>query len=256
LVTEQAMTRQWVEDEEGYGVYERTDKNTPMRDVMLAGIYEPIGAVPELSTLLAPLAATAELNGLVVVRTEYRQPAIAALESIKFTLSSAASADPIEGDATYVLGGFGGSGWVTSMIGAGLVVMVLMQSVQTGVVHLAATKNPGIVAQLCAIGKGWSVLGGSDAVVAEASKIAQTPAVPTCPAGTTWSSMQNACVAPINGGEKPAPAEDKKLAAWVLPVAIGGGALLIAGLLVIGQKGPKPAATMRANNTRGKRRKS
>jgi len=253
---EQAMTRRWVQDEEGYGVYEHTDQNTPMRDVMLAGIYEPMGVVPELSTLLAPLAATVELNGLVVVRTEYRQAAIAALETMKFVQSSAAGVDPVEGNATYVLGGFGGSGWVSSMISAGSVVMVLSQSVQTGSVQLAATKNSALVAKLCVPSGGWVVLGGSDSIVAAAAASLKPPITIGPPGGCPEGSILKGDVCEI---QQPAPAEDKKLPAWVLPVAIGGGALLIAGLLVIGQRGParpKPAGAMRANKKRGKRRKS
>jgi len=229
--------------DEGYGVYERTDRHTPMRDVMLAGIYEPVGAVPELGTLLAPLNATVELNGIVVVATEYRQAAIAALESMKFVLSSAATADPIEGNATYVLGGFGGSGWVTSMISAGLVVMVQSQSVQTGSVRLAATKNPYIVAQLCKPGAGWAVLGGSDAIVAQAAGTLK-PITIGPPGGCKppYVLQGDMCVLPQTA-PVPAPAEENKLPAWVLPVAIGGGALLIAGLLLVGKKGsPRPKA--------------
>ena len=248
------MSKIVLDRDEGYGVYERTDRHTPMRDVMLAGIYEPVGAVPELGTLLAPLNATVELNGLVVVATEYRQAAVAALETMKFVQSSAAGADPIEGNATYVLGGFGGSGMITSMISSGYVVMVQSQSVQTGSVRLAGTKNPALVAQLCKPGAGWAVLGGSDAIVAEAGRLAQTPVAPTCPACTTWSTVQNACVAPVNGGGKqapaPAPAPEKKLPEWVLPVAIGGGALLIAGLFVIGQRGAARPKAMTPNRRR------
>lgn len=236
------MSKIVLDRDEGYGVYERTDRHTPMRDVMLAGIYEPVGVVPELSTLLAPLEATAELNGLVVVRTEYRQAAIAALETMKFVQSSAAGADPIEGNATYVLGSFGGSGWVTSMISAGLVVMVQSQSVQTGSVRLAATKNPSLVAQLCKPGAGWAVLGGSDAIVAEAAELVKpkyTIGPPGgCPEGYV---LKGDLCQPEQQAPAPAPAPEKRLPEWVLPVAIGGGALLIAGLLVIGQRRSAPA---------------
>lgn len=233
------MSKIVLDRDEGYGVYERTDRHTPMRDVMLAGIYEPVGAVPELATLLAPLEATAELNGLVVVRTEYRQAAIAALETMKFVQASAAGADPIEGNATYVLGGFGGSGWVTSMISAGLVVMVQSQSVQTGSVLLAATKNPYIVAQRCKPGAGWAVLGGSDAIVAQAAeKLKPITIGPPGGCKPPYVLQGDMCVLPQTA---PAPAPEKKLPEWVLPVAIGGGALLIAGLLVIGQRRSAPA---------------
>jgi hypothetical protein len=254
------MSNHWIEDDEGHGVYERVDGQTAMRDVMLAGIYEPVGQVPELSSLLAPLLDTEEKSGLVAVKDTVRPAAVAALETMKFVQVSAQGVDPIEGNATYVLGEFGGSGWVTGMVNQGYMVMVQLASVNTGSPILAATKAPVTIVQRCQRNKGWAMVAGPAQLAIDAMAIAMGQVAPACPAGTIWNPQSVSCVPaqlppPNGGGEQvqPVPAEEKKTPSWVLPVAIGGGALLIAGLLVIGQRRPARPRPMTPNKSRSNR---
>jgi Sec-independent protein translocase protein TatA len=270
-MAETTMNKRWIEDDEGYGIYERIDGNTPMRDVMLAGIYEPVGQVPELSTLLAPLLDVEERSGLVAVKDAVRGTAVAALEMMSFTPSTTGTADPIEGSASFLVGQMGGSGWVTSMSGSGYMVLVNLESVQTGSPQLAATKSAVTIVDRCKRGKGWAMLSGPAQLAIDAMNLATLQVTPSCPAGTiwdvdskscqsfacpppsAWDAIQGRCVAgggavvPTPGGTT--PTSEKKMASWVLPVALGGGLLVVVGLLVIGQKrAPRPAA-MRANKS-------
>jgi hypothetical protein len=243
-----------VEEWEGYGSYERVGRDPGLVDALRWGVYQPLGQVPELSKLLEPLSATVEVNGILRVRTELVEPAVAALESMKLTGVSPDAVDPIDAKATWVANFPSATDWVHQAVAAGQAVLVQPSSVMTGSPSVCLTSLPAVIAERCRRAGGWALVVAPqqliDAAVAIAGAKAGVPSA--CPPGTVLSSSTGLCVAAATAAPAAAP---KALAPWVIPVAVGGGALLIVGLLVVAQREPKqPRATANPRRRRRPRR--
>jgi hypothetical protein len=190
-----------------------------------------------MNELLAPLLATEEKSGIVLVAYDKKPMAIQALSMLHFQQTSAQGADPVQGQASYVIGS-GPSGWVGVFTSQGYMVMVSRASVPTGNVQAMMTKNPQTIANYATEEGGYVIVDGPADLASRAMQIkiaGQTP--PACPGGQAWAPAQNACV-PIPGGVENGAAKNGAAAAatkapsWLVPVAVAAGVLVVGALVL------------------------
>jgi hypothetical protein len=228
----------------GYGDYRRIRAGDEMQEALSWGVYRPMTHAHGLSGLLDPLLDTEDSTGLVAVKQEAVAPSIQVLESMSFTEDKMSPlAIEVVGTASFVLGpdAFQGS-WVRSYADRGYIVMVEEASVSTGIVRVAMTKHPGVIAVLCVRAGGWVILTGPIALVIAAQALlgqhpapgTPTPAEACVVQGGMWDGEASRCVMPPGPEASPPPAGKSS---WILPVAVIGGVVLVAGVLIIAQKG-------------------
>jgi hypothetical protein len=225
----------------GWGDYRRIHGDHGMQDALSYGVYQPLTHAHGLSGLLDPLLVTEESTGLVAVKSEAIGPSVTVLQSMSFTPQTAN--DPITGVATFLptTGTLSGD-WVEKYVAQGYGVLVNLASVASSQPALTMTKHPDVVADACTPSAGWAWLTGPDAlmiaahnvVVLRQSQTQQTPAQACVAQGGMWDGEANRCVSlPAQAAAAPAP----KSSSWILPVALIGGVVLVAGVLIIAQKG-------------------
>ena len=227
----------------GWGDYRRIHGDHGMQDALSYGVYQPPTHAHGLSGLLDPLLATEESTGIVAVKPEAIGPSVTVLQSMSFTPQT--PTDPITGVATFLPTSGAVSGdWVEKYVAAGHGVLINLASVASSQPVLTMTKHPDLIADSCTPSAGWAWLTGPDAlmiaahntVVLRQSQGQQTPAQACVAQGGMWDGEASRCVMPGPGPEAtlaPAP----KSSSWVIPVAVIGGVILVAGVLIIAQKG-------------------
>lgn len=198
---------------------------------------------------------TENRNGLVFVGPTSKQMALQALHYMAHK-AAGGTGTLWYGDA-YVIAATPGSGLsaydvVRDAADAGAVVLVKLSSVPTGTVRLAVAFDPADVMKMAAVSAptDWAILEGDPGTMGQQV----TPSGVDCahpppgicgPAPAMWSVEQCKCVTPQDkGGDQPAgggggatqvsaPSETPK---WLLPVAIGAGALALVAVVVAARK--------------------
>lgn len=225
------MRYETIEDYEGVGVYQRTDRGKFVSDEYRLGVYSRtgVGAVPGMNELLGALLDTEQKSGLVLVRYDKKPYAIQGLELLTFQRSSAPGADPMVGQASYVMGTTG-SPWVKQFVAQGFMVMVATASVPGGNVQVMVTSNPETIATYATTQGGYAIVDGPpELAVAAANFVAQQKQASTvCPAGYVLTQKKgvDTCV-PIPGGvedDKTAAAASAETPSWLI---IGGVAVAV-----------------------------
>jgi hypothetical protein len=230
------MRHETIEDYEGVGLYERLDRGPRLDDEFRYGVYQRVGmgasSVPGMDQLLASLLDTEEKSGLVAVKNDKKQYAVQGLELLTFQRTSAPGADPMVGQASYVLGTVG-SPWVKQFVLQGFMVMVATATVPSGNVAVMVTSNPETIATYATQQGGFAMVDGpAELAVAATNFKASQQQPPTCPGGQAWAPALNQCV-PIPGGvENQAAAAKTGTPNWLI---LGGVALAVVavGALVL-----------------------
>lgn len=228
-------TFETIQDYEGVGVYERTDQGPRVSEEVRWGIYSAsgMGQMPGTEELMAPLLQTDEQSGLVVIAYDKQALAVQTLEMMSFQPDASAVADPIQGQASFIVVG-GGSSWVRDYVAQGYMVMINLASVSTASPRMMMTRDPRTIAQFATRGGGYAMVKGPSELAIQAAAFAAPPApAPTCPPGTAWAPAQQQCVPYPPGAQDQPPAAAARAAApkWLLPVAIGAGVFGLGALL-------------------------
>ena len=227
----------------GYGDYRRVGPDYGMQEALTYGVYQPLSGANGLSGLLDPLLDTEQETGLVSVRTEAVGPAVVALQSMSWVPLSGPEG-VIWGKVTFLPppGSHSKSGgWVTAFVAQGYAVMIETASVPSAEPNVAMTNVPQALAELCRPVGGWALLTGpADLIIAaqEALKAGlpiSDPSAACYAGGGMWDGESSQCV-PRPAEEEPPP-PPAKTASWVLPVAVIGGIVVIAGVLLVAQRG-------------------
>jgi hypothetical protein len=221
----------------GYGDYRRVGPDYGMQEALSYGVYSPQRGAVSLAGLLDPLLDTETTTGLVAVRQDAVTPAVAALQSMSWEPGTGPEG-VLWGKATYLPGPNAKSGdWVNQFVGQGYMVMVEVGTVSAGSPNVAATKIPAAIVALCTAKGGWAMLTGPVELVVAAQQLLLTAPPPPDPVaacyagGGMWDGESSKCIPRSSSG---APPPEKN--SWILPVAVIGGVVVVAGLLLLGQR--------------------
>lgn len=179
-----------------------------------------------------PQIGFVEQQGLWFVEEQARPVLSTALGAMSYSESSAA--DPITGQANFMLGQISGDAKtrVEGKIGEGYAALLNKASVQSGVLQLLFTQNPAVI------------------VGAAAGPAAQYALIDDEPAGLVDQAvaMAGGQVAPPTLPPQPVtpppppPAGTGELPKWVMPVMIGVGVLAVGAILYTASASKKRAA--------------
>lgn len=206
-------------DYEGYGVYDEDEYASAQG----GNFGQPQGPLPPLPQLVVTD------GGLQVVESNLSALALQAYNATSLSISSQ-TASTIRGTASVVVNVLG-SGWASSWIGKGYVVMVEIASVESGASGILISNSPQEVRASAQSGAPYVIIGGPPAVVAAARAV---PIVEPCPDAMV---MTPTGCQPIPGGVDDGPKNgiqkaEAGLPQWVVPVAVGVGALAIAAYVM------------------------
>lgn len=206
---------------EGYGVYEF---NVPGHLYTPPGGMGQIPGLPNMPALPSSADAITTQGGLQVVKAEFREAAIGALNQTVLKPDQAdINASLITGQASIVLGSVG-SGWASDYLAKGYAILAEIATIDGGTPNMLLTKNANAITANAGVGAGYVVVAGPGALLGAAMGPGPSPAPGTEPVPGPLPGPLPA-PSPSNGGAVVTAPAATTTPTWVWPAVIGVGAL-------------------------------